>query len=204
MGATTGQRDLPQGPSPGTTIPPPPNTGQAPPSTCAPPPAAAPAPPHDRYLARACKAHHTPPPPRPYAHTLHRGGGLQLGLGTSDIPHAGWGVFALSHIAVGVTVLDYSGPGRSKEWVNDPNNDVRYVWADENEAESLAKQGLTPIYIDANPAISSSWGGRVNDGFHRGAHLRAERVPHTDRVRLVAITPAAIGEELYLEYGPDY
>ena len=78
------------------------------------------------------------------------------------------------------------------------------MWADENETESLAIQGLAPIYIDANPAVSSSWGGRVNDGFHRGAHLRAERVPHSDRVRLVAIAPAAVGEELYLEYGPDY
>ena len=112
--------------------------------------------------------------------------------------------FALSPIAAGTTVLDYSGPGRSKEWANDPQNDVRYVWADENDHESLAKQGLVPIYIDANPAVSSSWGGRVNDGFHRGAHLRAERVPGTDRVRLVAIAPAAAGEELYLEYGPDY
>ena len=39
---------------------------------------------------------------------------------------------------MGNTVLDYSGPARSKEWVNDPTNDVRYVWADENEAEALA------------------------------------------------------------------
>ena len=29
-------------------------------------------------------------------------------------------------------------------------------------------------------------------------------VPHSDRVRLVAIAPAAVGEELFLEYGPDY
>ena len=79
---------------------------------------------------------------------------------------------------MGTTVLDYSGPARSKERVNDA--------------------------IDANPAVSSSWGGRVNDGFHRGAHLRAERVPRTDRVRLGAIAPAAADEELYLEYGPDY
>ena len=190
-----------------------PSPAQPPPTTTHPRPATpnmralptSPAIPNGRYLARACKARPlTPPPPRAYAHTLHRGGGLQLGLATSDIPHAGWGVFALSPIAVGTTVLDYSGPGRSKEWVNDPQNDVRYVWADENDSESLATQGLAPIYIDANPAVSSSWGGRVNDGFHRGAHLRAERIPRTDRVRLVAIAPVAVGEELYLEYGPDY
>ena len=201
--ATMGPHAPQQGPSP----------AQPPPTTTHPRPATpnmralptSPAIPNGRYLARACKARPlTPPPPRAYAHTLHRGGGLQLGLATSDIPHAGWGVFALSPIAVGTTVLDYSGPGRSKEWVNDPQNDVRYVWADENDSESLATQGLAPIYIDANPAVSSSWGGRVNDGFHRGAQLRAERIPRTDRVRLVAIAPVAVGEELYLEYGPDY
>ena len=49
------------------------------------------------------------PPPRQYAHTITRGGGVRLGLGISDIPHAGWGVFALGPIAIGTIVLDYSG-----------------------------------------------------------------------------------------------
>ena len=52
--------------------------------------------------------------------------------------------------------------GRSIIWVHDPTNDVRYVRADENEADTV---GATPIYIDANPAVSSSWGGRVNAAF---------------------------------------
>ena len=100
--------------------------------------------------------------------------------------------------------MDYSGPPRTKEWVENPLNDVRYVWGDENDLDGLAAQGRLPIYIDANPAVSTSWGGRVNDGFHRGAHLRAERVRGTDRVVLRAIAPAAEDEELYLEYGGDY
>ena len=163
-----------------------------------------PPPPNTRYLARACKVRETAPPPRQYAHTLTRGGGIRLGLGPSDIPHAGWGVFALSTIKVGSIVLDYSGPPRSREWVENPLNDARYVWGDENEIDALAAQGRLPIYIDANPAVSTSWGGRVNDGFHRGAHLRAERVRGSDRVILRAIAPAAEDEELYLEYGGDY
>ena len=55
-----------------------------------------------------------------------------------------------------------------------------------------------------DPDISTSWGGRVNDGFHRGAHLQATRVPNSDRVILQAIAPAEEGDELYIEYGPDY
>ena len=161
--------------------------------------------PHTRYLARACKVRAaTAPPQRQYAHTLTRGGGIRLGLGISDIPHAGWGVFALITIKVGAIVLDYSGPPRTKAWVENPLNDTRYVWGDENEIDALAAQGRLPVYIDAHPAVSTSWGGRVNDGFHRGAHLRAERVRGSDRVILRAIAPASADEELYLEYGGDY
>ena len=93
---------------------------------------------------------------------------------------------------------------RSKAWVEGPTSDVRYVWADENNADALARTGQTPIYVDANPAVSSSWGGRVNDGFHRGSHLRADRVANSDRVVLTAIAPIHADEELYLEYGADY
>ena len=100
--------------------------------------------------------------------------------------------------------MDYSGPQRTKAWVDDPKNDVRYVWSDDNEAEALSDSGRSPLYIDAHPDISTSWGGRVNDGFHRGAHLQAIRVPNTDRVIMQAIAPAEEGEELYMEYGPDY
>ena len=196
-----------------TTAPPPPDAGPSTPPGRRPPASASlpvptvPTPPlpNTRYLARACKVREkAAPPPRQYAHTRTRGGGIRLGLGPSDIPHAGWGVFALSPIKVGAIVLDYSGPLRSREWVENPLNDARYVWGDENEIDALAAQGRLPIYIDANPAVSTSWGGRVNDGFHRGAHLRAERVRGSDRVILRAIAPAAEDEELYLEYGGDY
>ena len=172
-----------------------------------PPPTDTPAPPapHGRYRARACKPRPTAAtPPRTYADTASRPGGVQLGLGLSDIPHAGWGVFALRPIKAGTVVLDYSGPMRSKAWVECPTNDVRYVWADENNADVLARTGQTPIYVDANPAVSSSWGGRVNDGFHRGSHLRVDRVANSDRVTLTAIAPIHADEELYLEYGADY
>ena len=115
---------------------------------------------HGRYRARACKPRPIAvPPPRTYADTTPRTGGVQLGLGLSDIPHAGWGVFALRPIKTGTVVLDYSGPMRSKAWVECPTNDVRYVWADENNADILARTGQTPLYVDANPTVSSSWGG---------------------------------------------
>ena len=203
---TRGDAPSPHPPDRPAMGPPPPPS--RPPPASVPPPVPTiptPPPPHSRYLARACKARETAAPPqRQYNHTLTRGGGIRLGLGLSDIPHAGWGVFALTTIKVGATVLDYSGPPRTKEWVENPLNDTRYVWGDENEAEALAAQGRLPIYVDANPAVSTSWGGRVNDGFHRGAHLRAERVRGSDRVILRAIAPAAADEELYLEYGGDY
>ena len=159
----------------------------------------APLAPHGRYRVRACKpCPLAAVPPRTYAATASRTGGVHLGLGLSDIPHAGWGVFALRPLKTGTVVLDYSGPMRSKAWVECPTNDVRYVWADDNNADVLARTGQTPIYVDANPTVSSSWGGRVNDGFHRGSHLRMDRVAHSDRVVLTAIAPIHADEELYL------
>ena len=41
-------------------------------------------------------------------------------------------------------------------------------------------------------------------GFHRGSHLRVDRVANSDRVILTAIAPIHADEELYLEYGADY
>ena len=190
------------GPQPASRVgSPSPSTGGSRTSVDTPAPPA----PHGRYRARACKPRPLPAaPPRPYDAILSKPGGVHLGLGCSDIPHAGWGVFALRPIKTGTVVLDYSGPMRTKAWVECPTNDVRYVWADENNADVLARTGQSPIYVDANPAVSSSWGGRVNDGFHRGSHLRVDRVANSDRVVLTAIAPIHADEELYLEYGADY
>ena len=129
---------------------------------------------------------------------------VKLGLALSDIEHAGLGVFALSRPVVGTNIMEYGGVARSAGWVADTSNDVRYVWSDENMAEELAKTNRKPLYVDAHPAVSDSWGGRINDGFARGAHLRAVRSRASDKVMLKLITPVDVGEELYLHYGPDY
>jgi len=71
-------------------------------------------------------------------------------------------------------------------------------------AEEVATQNRKPIYVDLHPAVSDSWGGRFNNGFARGAHLRAVRPRGSDNVKLRFITPVDVGEELYLHYGLDY
>ena len=133
---------------------------------------------HIRYLAQACKVGPTAAPPqRQYTHKLSRGGGIRLGLGPSDIPSAGWGVFALSTIKVGSIVLDYSGLPRTKEWVENPLNDARYVWGDENELDALA-----------SPSISTLTQRSVQaDGFHRGAHLRDYWQAHYQNLSVTTI-----------------
>ena len=93
---------------------------------------------------------------------------------------------------------------RDRGWAEQPGNDARYVWSDENLADELEASGRSVLYIDANPALSDSWGARVNDGFHRGANLVAIRLPDRDKVMLKVTVPVSTGEELYLSYGADY
>ena len=169
------------------------------------PPALSPAAPHPRYLPRACKP--PPPPPSPdrdYMQVYPAGSGARVGLAKSDIPLAGWGVFALRDLRPGTHVLEYGGVRRERGWAEQPNNDARYVWSDENQADELEAAGREVLYIDANPALSDSWGGRVNDGFHRGANLVATRLQDRDKVMLKITVPVSAGEELYLSYGADY
>ena len=78
------------------------------------------------------------------------------------------------------------------------------MWSDENREDELARDGQCVLYVDTNPSHSASWGGRVNDGFHRGAHLHAQCIQCTSRIVLVAIAPADADEERYMEYGADY
>ena len=132
------------------------------------------------------------------------GPSARVGLAPSDIPEAGWGVFALRDLSPGTHVLEYGGVQRTRDWVEDPQNDARYVWSDENMADELAATGRSVLYLDANPAVTDSWGGRVNDGFHRGANLTTVRLPNRDKVMLKVTVPITAGEELYLSYGADY
>ena len=170
-----------------------------------PPPLPTVYPPPPRHLDRRCKRRPPPQlPPRNFLSTVTKGHNVKLGLALSDIKHAGLGVFALSRPVVGTNIMEYGGVARSAGWVADTSNDVRYVWSDENMAEELAKTNRKPLYVDAHPAVSDSWGGRINDGFARGAHLRAVRSRGSDKVMLKLITPVDVGEELYLHYGPDY
>ena len=161
--------------------------------------------PHPRYLARACKLPPPPPPPdREYLQVYPAGRGARVGLAQSDIPLAGWGVFALRELRPGTLVMEYGGVRRERGWAEHPSNDARYVWSDENQMDELEAEGREVLYIDANPALSDSWGGRVNDGFHRGSNLTAIRLQDRDKVMLKVTVPVSAGEELYLSYGADY
>ena len=100
--------------------------------------------PHHRYSRRACRHIPSTGPP---VKTYKLDPSIILGLGPSDIPHAGWGVLAFRPIKVGNSVLDYSGSHRSK---------VRYVSSDENETDALADSGRVPVYVDARIALSCS------------------------------------------------
>ena len=164
-----------------------------------------PAVPHPRYLSRACKPPPPPPPPdRKYIQVYPAGSSARVGLAESDIPLAGWGVFALRDLRPGTLVMEYGGVRRDRDWAEQPSNDARYVWSDENQADELEAAGREVLYIDANPALSDSWGGRVNDGFHRGSNLTATRLQGRDTVMLKVTVPVSTGEELYLSYGADY
>ena len=161
--------------------------------------------PHARYRARSCKPAPRPAPPdREYVQVLPKGPNARVGLALSDIPDAGWGVFALRDLKPGLHVLEYGGVRRNRDWVENPLNDARYVWSDENMESDLSATGRSVLYLDANPAVTDSWGGRVNDGFHRGANLTTVRLPNRDTVMLKVTVPILAGEELYLSYGADY
>ena len=56
-------------------------------------------------------------------------------------------------------------------------------------ASDLAATGRSVLYLDANPAVTDSWGGRVNDGFHRGENLTTVRLPNREKVTLKVTVP---------------
>ena len=146
-----------------------------------------------------------PPRPRRYSTIRSWPGGITLGLGQSDLSsEAQWGVFALKTIDAGQRIIEYGGPLRSQAWLDTPGQTLTYVWSDIDERVSLAKYGLLPVIIDANPAYTDSWGGRINDGLGHGANVEIRRDKDSNKVFLWALEQIAPGVELTVHYGPDY
>lgn len=135
-------------------------------------------------------------------------------------PHAGRGVFALRRMRVGETLGRYAG-----EWLTPEELDRRYGGAEALAPYALtltclsaldcgmhsdgwargrrARQRHTPhqVIVDAADARQSNWTRYVNDGPRSG--LRAN-VAFTCDGHLLVVQPIDAGEELYVDYGPEY
>ena len=150
----------------------------------------------------------TPPgPPRARRYTSTRAlpGGVQLGLSRSALsPEAQWGVFTLKTIPRGTRILEYGGQLRTQAWLDKPGQNLTYVWSDIDAYPMPATSGRHPVIIDANPAFTDSWGGRINDGFTEGPNVEIRRDVHTHKAYVWAIETITPGSELTVQYGPDY
>ena len=100
--------------------------------------------------------------------------------------------------------MEYGGPHRSQAWLDTPGQNLTYVWSDLDDQMSLGRSGQRPVIIDANPAYTDSWGGRINDGFVQGANVEIRRDRHSDKVHVWALETITPGTELTVHYGPDY
>ena len=161
------------------------------------------------YLPPALPPAPSPSAPHPQVHryTTIRSlpGGIQLGLRQSDLsPEAQWGVFALKTIQQGTRIMEYGGPIRSQTWLDTPGQTLTYVWSDLDNHEALTRTGQKPIIIDANPAHTDGWGGRINDGFAQGANVEIRRDKHSTKAFVWALEAIPPGTELTVHYGPDY
>ena len=148
-----------------------------------------------------------PPPPtiRRYTSLRAHPGGIQLGLGPSALSSdAQWGVFTLKTISSGTRILEYGGQRRTQAWLDTPGQNLTYVWSDLDNHAFLAKSGQLPVIIDAHPAHTDSWGGRINDGLVHGANVEIRRDKHSDKAYIWAIETITPGTELTVHYGPDY
>ena len=146
-------------------------------------------------------------PPQVHRYTSIRAlpGGIQLGLSQSDLsPEAQWGVFALKTINKGSCIMEYGGTLRSKVWLDTPGQNLTYVWSDLDNHKALARSGQEPVIIDANPAYTDGWGGRINDGFVQGANVEIRRDKLSPRAFVWALETITPGSELTVHYGPDY
>ena len=146
-----------------------------------------------------------PPPIRRYTSIRAHPGGIQLGLGPSALSmEAQWGVFTLKTIASGTRILEYGGQRRTQEWLDTPGQNLIYVWSDLDNHAALGKSGQRPVIIDAHPAHTDSWGGRINDGLIHGANVEIRRDKHSDQAYIWALETISPGTELTVHYGPDY
>ena len=148
------------------------------------------------------------PPPSPirrYTSIRALPGGLQLGLGPSSLSaEAQWGVFTLKTIPSGTRIIEYGGQRRTEDWLATPGQNLIYVWSDLDNHASLTKSGQLPVIIDAHPAYTDSWGGRINDGLVHGANVEIRRDKRSEKAYIWALETITPGTELMVHYGPDY
>ena len=100
--------------------------------------------------------------------------------------------------------MEYGGQLRTQAWLDSPGQNLIYVWSDLDNLAALQKTGQPPVIIDANPAYTDSWGGRINDGLTHGANVEFRRDKHSDKVYIWALETLTPGTELTVHYGPDY
>ena len=161
--------------------------------------------PHLAPLRQVVATLPTPLPIRRYTAIRACPGGIQLGLGPSALSaEAQWGVFTLKTIQSGTRILEYGGQPRTKDWLDSPGQNLIYVWSDIDNHAALQKTGQLPVIIDANPAYTDSWGGRINDGLIHGANVEIRRDKHSEKVFIWALETITPGTELTTHYGPDY
>jgi len=97
----------------------------------------------------------------------------------------------------------YGGKVITEEELNQPEYNTTYVWSDANNVVNLARRGLKPLILDANPELDpSSWGAMINDGITIAANVTLMRF--RNQVYIQLLEDGIAGMELYLEYGSDY
>ncbi len=118
----------------------------------------------------------------------------QLRVLTSQIPNSGKGLFTTVNIQKGQLILEYQGKHVTREEMlqKDSSNVNLYVYND--------------IIIDATGYLAS----RINDANgivkQQGCHNNCKFVefPNVTKIFIMATRDIRSGEELFLDYGPNY
>jgi hypothetical protein len=125
---------------------------------------------------------------------------------------AGLGAFATEDMAVGETLGRYAG-----EWLTRAQLDARYggddavapyaltlMCCDARDCGRRQSRGVHAphrVIVDAADERMGNWTRYVNDGPHSG---RPANVSFNSQGYLVVVQPIRAGDELYVDYGPEY
>jgi hypothetical protein len=125
---------------------------------------------------------------------------LKVKLAPSSIKAAGTGAYAEDPIPKGARGV-YKGIPRSEEEVNS-----YYSWTVKSHDPLTGKpdnEDQTIYYVDATELSTSNWTRYVNCGTTRKSN-NFTTVQRYDKFFYVATRDIAAGEELFIDYGPDY